>query len=339
MKYFKSIIFLFLIIPTLSLANKVIKVDTSPESPDINSEFVIKLNFQGDPGVVACGVNIDWGDGEIQKLRIGNGQQVLPPYGIPHIFKIPGPKKISVKGEFIARGLSSVGGCDVNVSGQILVQDPVARAEKERIDNELRAEKQRQEIVAAEAARIKAINDAEEARKLEEYKKTPAYKKEQQELARKKLFELQESKRAQELEEKRLAGLKKLCDFNTEKRFSNYLNGANIPNSLMIIGIDNAMDKRVGNELDSSKKNFSTQIVNVGDAQFNGKTILACHERFVVYKINRSKGERSESCFSVLYMYDKEFETYRGIESFFCSDDEKKIPNWIKSNTVTGFKY
>lgn len=136
---------------------------------------------------------------------------------------------------------------------------------------------------------------------------------------------------------KKLASLKKQCDFDTGKRFANYLKGSNIPNSLMIIGIDNAMDNRIGNSLDSSKKNFATEIVNVGEAQFNGRSILACQEKLTVYKINKSKGEKETACFSVVYMYDKEFETYRGIDSFFCSDDDKKIPDWVNSNSVTGF--
>ena len=189
-----------------------------------------------------------------------------------------------------------------------------------------------------EEAKRRAKAEEEDAKRLEAYKKTPAYKKEQQELAKKKLQEELIAKKEQELEAKRVAKLKDQCDLNAGKRFSDLLNGAPIINSLMIIGMDNAIDKQVGNSLDSTKNNFNSQIINVGQSQNSGKSYIACQERLTVYKVNRSKGERQSSCFSIVYLSDKEFDMYRGIESFYCSDDEKKIPAWIRSNSVSGFQ-
>jgi len=156
-----------LTIPLIALANKVEKVEINPNSPDVNTELSVKLNFTTPDDKVQCGVGIDWGDGDKQKLRVGNGQQVTPPFVLTHIYKSAGQKQIAVKGEFIARGLSSISGCEVNLSGSITVQDPVARAEKERVEKERQAELERQEQL-----------NAQKAKEREEYLSTPAGKKE-----------------------------------------------------------------------------------------------------------------------------------------------------------------
>jgi len=143
MRYSKIIPALFFLIPVLGLANKIDKVEITPESPDVNTELNLKLNFSVPEDKVSCGVVIDWGDGEKQRLRVGNGQQLTPPFKISHAYKNANQLKISVKGEFIARGLNSIGGCDVNVTSVITIQDPAVRAEKEKLENERRAEKER----------------------------------------------------------------------------------------------------------------------------------------------------------------------------------------------------
>jgi hypothetical protein len=125
----KAIVAVLIATPVLAWANKIDKVETSPDSPDINAEFTLKLNFQIPEDKVSCGISVDWGDGEKQKLRVGNGQQVLPPFKLTHTYTTAGQKSLSLKGEFIARGLNSLGGCDVNVSGVVTIQDPAVRAE------------------------------------------------------------------------------------------------------------------------------------------------------------------------------------------------------------------
>jgi hypothetical protein len=155
-----------LTIPLIALANKVEKVEINPNSPDVNTELSVKLNFTTPDDKVQCGIGIDWGDGDKQKLRVGNGQQVTPPFVLTHIYKSAGQKQIVVKGEFIARGLNSISGCDVNVSGSITVQDPAVRAEKERVEKERQAELEKQTQLIAQKAKER-----------EEYLASPAGKK------------------------------------------------------------------------------------------------------------------------------------------------------------------
>jgi hypothetical protein len=139
-----TLYFLFLS-PFLVLANKIDKVEATPNSPDINTELSLRLNFTTPEDQVQCGITIDWGDGLKEKLRVGSGQQIPPPYKLTHTYTSSGQKQLSIKGEFIARGIKSVPGCDINITGSIIIQDPTLRAEKERVENERRAELQKKE--------------------------------------------------------------------------------------------------------------------------------------------------------------------------------------------------
>jgi hypothetical protein len=146
----KLSLFVLLSIPALALANKVEKVDLTPKSPDMNTELQVKMIFAVPDDKVSCGITVDWGDGEKQKLRVGNGQQVLPPFSLAHTYSTAGSKNISIKGESVFRGLSSVGPCEVNVTGAIVVQDPVAKAEAERKLQLEKAEAERKAQLEAE---------------------------------------------------------------------------------------------------------------------------------------------------------------------------------------------
>jgi hypothetical protein len=133
MKIFNKLALIVLFaIPAIASANKVEKFEVTPKSPDMNTELQIKMIFTVPDDKVSCGIVVDWGDGEKQKLRVGKGQQVLPPFSLAHTYSSAGTKNIAIKGESVLRGVSSVGSCDVNVSGAIVVQDPVAKAEAEK---------------------------------------------------------------------------------------------------------------------------------------------------------------------------------------------------------------
>jgi hypothetical protein len=161
MNFYKLSLFALLTIPAIALANKVDKVDLTPKSPDMNTELQVKMIFSVPDDKVSCGVTVDWGDGEKQKLRVGNGQQLLPPFSLSHTYSSAGTKNISIKGESVLRGLSSVGPCEVNVSGAIVVQDPVAKAEAEKkiqlekaeVERKAQIEAERKEFLASPAGK------------------------------------------------------------------------------------------------------------------------------------------------------------------------------------------
>ena len=150
-------------------ANTVTRVATSAQSAEINKPFSLTFSFAENQGPVGCGLVIDWGDGKTDKLRVGEGQQLQPPYTVEHVYAAPGEYKIRIGGEAIARGLRSVLACDVRREGTVAVIDPVeaarqaearAVAERERRERQEAAERERRERQEADA-RQRAAERAE----------------------------------------------------------------------------------------------------------------------------------------------------------------------------------
>ena len=153
------------LVPMLAFANKIEKVEVPSAVQNINAEFNLKLIFNVPEDKVACGITIDWGDGEKQKFRVGNGQQLKAPFTIPHTYKTTGQKKVVIGGEMMIRGLNTVSGCDVNFASQLTIQDPVEVAEKERLEKERIAERERVEKErTAERERVEKERTAERER-------------------------------------------------------------------------------------------------------------------------------------------------------------------------------
>ena len=175
MNFYKRPLLFLLTIPLVALANKVDKVDLIPKSPDMNAELQVKMIFTVPDDKVSCGIVVDWGDGEKQKLRVGNGQQILPPFSLAHTYSSAGTKNIAIKGESVFRGLSSVGPCDVNVSGAIVVQDPVAKAEADKKAQLEKAEADKQALLE----KVEADRKAQLVAERKEFLASPAGKKEQ----------------------------------------------------------------------------------------------------------------------------------------------------------------
>lgn len=63
----------------------------------------------GNSGSSACGVELSWGDGDTQDLRIGSVDK--PPYIYEHIYRRPGNFVLTVKGKTIVRGLNTAVAC------------------------------------------------------------------------------------------------------------------------------------------------------------------------------------------------------------------------------------
>lgn len=151
-----------------SWANPVAKITTSTEPAEIDKPFVLSFTFADNSKPVACGMKIDWGDGKVERLRFGEGQQVLPPYVIEHSYTSTGQFKIQINGDLISRGLKTVLGCDVKKEGVLTVVDP---KEVERLAQEKVAlERTRRE--QAEAQQI--VNQARLAKEAEERAKREA---------------------------------------------------------------------------------------------------------------------------------------------------------------------
>lgn len=116
-------------LPVISVANTIKGVTVSREDEGllVNTPIEISLTFGVPPEQVNCGLAINWGDGEIQKLRIGTDQQIKPPFKIQHTYKAPGQYKPSISGETLIRGLRSVSGCEGQFAGTLNIVDAVGQ--------------------------------------------------------------------------------------------------------------------------------------------------------------------------------------------------------------------
>jgi hypothetical protein len=157
-------------------AGVVSKLEVNENQLEVNKELILTLKFADSPSAIACGLSIDWGDGKIERFRVGEGQQIPPPYKINHLYSLPNKYKVRINGELLVRGLRSVPACDVKQEGTITVYDPVEMAkraqEKAEAEKEQRARNEAEAIVRKEreenarvAAIAKAAKDAEERAK------------------------------------------------------------------------------------------------------------------------------------------------------------------------------
>lgn len=154
-------------------ANTVARITASSERPEISKPFTLSLEFSREQGQVACGLVIDWGDGSIERFRVGEGLQVQPPYKLQHTYTAVGQFKLQVYGEAIIRGLRSVVACDVRREGTVTVIDPIEEArraeERARAESESKAKAEAEAQARATQAEVEARlrKEREEAQRLE----------------------------------------------------------------------------------------------------------------------------------------------------------------------------
>jgi len=166
----------YLTVRTSSIAGTVSKVNIDPIRADINKSVSVKLQFASED--ISCGLKIDWGNGKVERLRVGKDQQLKPPYLIENSYAAPGSFQVVLSGELIPRGLKTVLPCEVSFSGTVQVIDPVAeaklaeeRVQRERLEQEAKeAEQAEKKRLADEAAsrRERAIAAQKERREAEE---------------------------------------------------------------------------------------------------------------------------------------------------------------------------
>lgn len=151
-----------LVMSSVAIANNVTKITPSVEQPEVNKAFRLNFAFGGDPGGIACGIAIDWGDGKTERLRFGEGHQVAAPFSIEHTYTSVGQFKLKVEGEAIMRGIRSVPPCAVRQEGTLKVVDPIEEAKlAEARQAEERQKRERQEQMQAEARERKEREERE----------------------------------------------------------------------------------------------------------------------------------------------------------------------------------
>ena len=214
-------ILIFVSLSFSAIANKIESVDYV-RTNEVDQIHLLKFKFTNDPNSISCGLSIDWGDGQNQRLRAGKDLDLQPPFLLEHIYRTPGSKYLSIKGEIIFRGLGTVGACDVDDKGEVVIADSALIAiQKAKLQAEQRVreleeqlkrkdvlqsvvsgvnakpevqapietptEVQSQETKGSQASEMAARKDAEEKDRL--WKQSPEYKKQQQEVAKARIIE------------------------------------------------------------------------------------------------------------------------------------------------------
>lgn len=135
--------------------------------------------------------------------------------------------------------------------------------------------------------------------------------------------------------------LAKQCNMNVTGSVKSFLTDPNakMPEPLLLIAFYLAEMKRSGFDakIDDSKSNFDVTI-GVGEGSFKEMTLPACVVEVKLSLTNRSDAVRKSECFNVAYLYDKEFGMYRGINTFYCNEIEKKLPIWIQERDIKNFQ-
>lgn len=171
-----------------ALANTVSRITPGTVSPELNKPFSLNFTFAENSSSVSCGLTIDWGDGKVDRLRVGEGQQLMPPYTTEHTYAAAGDYRIRISGETIIRGVRSVLPCNVRQELAVKVADPVEVArlaaikeaqERERQEQERQRREQEEARKAEVAARL-----AREAAEREAYLKSPQGRKDQEAMQR-----------------------------------------------------------------------------------------------------------------------------------------------------------
>lgn len=104
-----------------SALSNTLKGVTVSESTMPGTTVEVTVAFNEPPEQISCGLVIAWGDGDVQKLRVGQDQQLKPPFKIQHTYKNPGQFSPIFSGELMIRGLRSVSGCEGRLSAVVNV--------------------------------------------------------------------------------------------------------------------------------------------------------------------------------------------------------------------------
>ena len=169
MNLIKTIAFSFLLLILLPVkAGVVSKIEISENQIEKDKEIAITLQFANSSSAIACGIQVDWGDGKVERFRVGEGQQVPPPYKLNHAYSTPNTYKIRINGELLIRGLRSLAPCEVKREGTITVVDPIELAKQ----NELKAAAESERLAKSQAeAQERQIRQAQLAIQAEEQRK------------------------------------------------------------------------------------------------------------------------------------------------------------------------
>jgi hypothetical protein len=138
-KLLKFVALVIIFNASLSQAQTITSAKLQRDRVDIGSLATIVIDFRSD-GVSSCGLSVDWGDGDKpQRIRVSDEEKNFFTTQVTKSFTSTGTFSISLKSEFLSRGLKSVVGCEVppdRARLSVTVTDPVAEAKLREIEAE-----------------------------------------------------------------------------------------------------------------------------------------------------------------------------------------------------------
>lgn len=130
------------------------------------------------------------------------------------------------------------------------------------------------------------------------------------------------------------------CGYNVSNQVDNFLRNSNssLSNPLSLIAFYIAAESRNGYEAKVDGTGYYDKTVGVGTGNFKNNKLPACLVEVNLSLTNRSEGQRKTACFNIGYLRDNEFNMYRGITVFYCSDKQTQLPIWIKEYGIENFQ-
>ena len=118
MRFIKIISLVGAIVFQPAFAQTMNSLNIDPGEKLLNQSIRVSIDFTSEKKP-ACGLRVNWGDGRSQTIRVGHdGEEGAPasPINLNIIYGSPGKYNIEIKGEYLRRGLGSVGACDVKAN-------------------------------------------------------------------------------------------------------------------------------------------------------------------------------------------------------------------------------
>lgn len=148
-------ILLLLVASSVSQAQRVTKLSLEKERVVSRTPLKLLIDFTSG-GSMWCGLQVNWGDGAIRDLRIGDDNLKTSPIAIEHAYDASGNFLISVKGQFLSRGLKSAPACDVSTPPLRLAVLETAADQPKETERRNTAEGAAAALGRAETARLEA---------------------------------------------------------------------------------------------------------------------------------------------------------------------------------------
>ncbi len=134
-----------------SSAQNIVRLDAVQYRIPQGSQATVMVEFKAEKSPW-CGLNVNWGNGEEQDLRIGDDDKKISPLTLTRNFPSPGVYTVVAKGKYLQRGFKSANACEVSARPiQITVFDPAVEQAARQREQERQQAEERQRAAQTQA--------------------------------------------------------------------------------------------------------------------------------------------------------------------------------------------